>query len=294
MNKVLNRKVKGFSGVTHLLLALTLFFLLFLIPIGSLVDFVGLAKSDIKYFLVVMIIIGGASLLPDLDNDESTAGYQLGFIGVVIKTVMKTIAYIIYSFYHLKNDREPKSMHRLFWHTPFVAFLIILYFMFLFPTGKESFVDMITKLFEDKDISLFLINNTSVFILIVVSYACTLLGSNVLLYWPLKLLPISYKIKSLINNIVPIVVMVVVCMMPLDQLRFIGLSIGLGYLFHILGDLISQGSVPVHWPIPYKGKAWNTPWILGPFQIKTGGIVNTILNFVLIGVNVVLLITIFS
>lgn len=293
LKRHLFRKVSGFTGITHLLLAMTLFFLLLLFPLPFSKEFVHTTMSDLKYFIILLFIMSGAALIPDLDNDESTAGYQLGFVGSLIKVFMKTTAFMAFSLYHLKNDRKPKSMHRLLWHTPFVSICLLLYFSCFSPTGDSSFWDLASSVSGGKEFVVFIVNHTSTIVTLVAAYACGILGSNIILYWPMKLLPIGYKVKALVNNVVPLAIVVVLVTMPVGDLKYVGIAIGLGYLFHIIGDLISEGSVPVHWPIPWKGKAYNTPWILGPFQIRTGGIVNTLLNFVLLGINIFLLISLF-
>lgn len=290
----LEKKRKGFSGITHVLLAITLFLVVLLFPVSIVSDFISLALSNTLYFLIFLFILSGASLLPDLDNDESTAGYHLGIIGSIIKTFMKTTAFVVYSLYNLPNDRPPKSMHRLLWHTPFVAILILIYFIYFTPQGDISYWSVLVGAFKNKDFADLFINHTSTTLTIILAYICGKLGSNILLYWVLKLLPIKRYIKSLISSIIPLIILFYLLVIPISQLKYIGIAIGLGYLFHIIGDLISQGSVPVHWPIPYKKQAWHNPWILGPFQIRTGGIVNTILNFILLGLNIVLLMKIFG
>lgn len=293
MIKILNSKIKGFSGITHILLALTFFFIMMLIPIDIMKEFVRLSKGDIKYFLSFMIVISGAALLPDLDNDESTAGYQLGIIGAIIRVFMKTTAYIVFSLYNLKNDKKPVSMHRLLWHAPIIPILSIVYFTVFMPVSNLSYKSLLTSAFYNKTMIDFVINNTSTTIVVIAAYISCKLGSNVLLYWPMKILPIGYRTRSLINTIIPMLVMIFIVTIPITQLKYIGIAVALGYLFHILGDMVSQGSVPIHWPIPWSGRAWNKPAILGPFQIATGGIVNTLLNFVLLGFNIILLIKIF-
>jgi hypothetical protein len=85
--------------------------------------------------------------------------------------------------------------------------------------------------------------------------------------------------------------------MPFKTLKLIGVAISLGYLFHIVGDVLTKGSSPIYFPIPtptktgkgIKFKFWCKPYILGgKFNITTGGAVNIILNFLLMGINLFL------
>lgn len=292
VNKILRKKVKGFGGVTHVLLAITLLLLMLIYPFPYFKDFVGMAQESTKYFLIFLFIVSGAALLPDLDNDESTAGYQLGIFGSLIKVFMKTTAYIVYSVYNLKNDQPPKSMHRLLWHTPLIGLLILLYFVYFSPEGNQSYWNLITSTISNGTYTSFAINHIVTTVIMIIAYLCAVLGSNIILYWPMKILPFGNFIKSMINNIVPILILIFLLNIPIYELQYIGIAIGLGYIFHLVGDIITQGSVPLIWPIPWNGKAWNKPNILGPFQIRTGGIVNTIINFVLLGLNLFLLISV--
>ena len=85
--------------------------------------------------------------------------------------------------------------------------------------------------------------------------------------------------------------------MPFSKLKLICTAIVLGYLFHILGDILSKGSAPLFFPIPtpvktskgLKFRFWWKPYLFdGKFNITTGGAVNVILNFVLIGIDIAL------
>ena len=291
--KILKQKVKAFSGITHVLLAVLLFLLLMMFPIPFLNEYVARLKSNIPLLFVSFIVLSGASLLPDLDNDVSTAGFQLGFIGSIMTTFMKSIAQMIYSLYNLKGDRPPKSMHRLFWHTPFVGILMIVFFWFKLPTGNLVFGEALVAAYKNKSLISFILANLSGFILILLAFISGHLGSNILLYWPLKLLPVGYRVKRIIEYLVPGFIFFYLFKATYTDLKFIGLSISLGYLFHIVGDAITKGSVPVIWPIPWKKQAWAKPRILGPFQIETGGLVNMILNFVFLILNVILMYKLF-
>lgn len=288
----LKSKRKGFSGVTHMLIALCLFMIILLIPIDLFKDYVTKLKSNIIFMVVAFTIIAGASLLPDLDNHESTAGYQLGFVGSIMKLFMTITSSIIFTLYRLKNDKEPVSMHRMFWHTPFSAMIFILLFLFI-PKSNQVFGDMIIKAFKNKNLIEFVFEFTTPMLCLFLGFVSSLLGSNMLLYWPLKLFHVDRRTKSLIHKIIPILILIFSFNLTLNELRYIGITIGLGYMFHIIGDLFSQGSVPIIWPIPIKGQAYWKPWILGPFQIRTGGIVNMILNYGLLVVNFILFYVIF-
>lgn len=280
ISRYLNKEVKGFTGITHALMSVALLLVVFIFLKGDAKD---ILLGDLQITIIAIIIAAGAALLPDLDNDESTAGYQLGFIGTFIGIFMKTTAMMIYNLHHTKKDRPPKSAHRLFWHTPFASALIFFAFWFFMPTGNESGWDFFKKGF-DGNILEFLIENTTFLIGLFTIFISAMLGSDTALYWLFKLIKIRSFFKTLINSLLPIAVLILVILMPLDNIRMLTLVAALGYFFHILGDLLTQGSVAIVWPIPIKGQAWHQPWILGPLQIYTGGVVNTMMNFVFLGI----------
>lgn len=82
--------------------------------------------------------------------------------------------------------------------------------------------------------------------------------------------------------------------MPYTQLRLVIVAIGLGYIFHLFADLPSKGSIPLFFPIPTLVNGhwvlWRKPYLLGNsnFAITTGGTLNIILNFVMMGADILL------
>ena len=90
------KKLKGFSGTTHILIAILFLFLMLLIPIPFTEGYLNKITNDYAYFLIVFTVIAGASLLPDLDNDVSTAGYRLGIFGKLVTIMMKITSSVMY------------------------------------------------------------------------------------------------------------------------------------------------------------------------------------------------------
>lgn len=292
-NKIAKGKVKGFMGFTHVQISFLLFLLIYLFPFDFVKSYVESIKP-LQIFFPVLFIVAGSALLPDLDNgsDKSTASYQLGFIGRLLSTGMQAICAIVLSLFRMKDDRKPVSMHRYLWHTPFVSISITLLFWFCIEDGNVPMYKLMMDAYKTGTIPMFLINNLPSIICIFVSFVAIKLGFNMLSFVPLKFIPIDMKAKLIIQNAAVAILTGMVFMMNASQLKFAGAAIGIGWLFHILGDAITQGSAPLIWPIPkFWGKKrmwWYNPWILGPAQIYTGGLVNKIIDFALIGINGVL------
>lgn len=292
----LMRKRKGFSGVGHLTSSLMLMALCMLLPIPVISDALHTAQGNILLFIVCFFVLGGAALLPDLDNDVSSAGYSLGFFGSIMKGFMKSTATIVYQIFHMKNDRPPKSAHRLMWHAPIIGILLIILFGFNIPATDLTIFNALQNAVDSGHIFQWIAQNAVLFVFILLVIASTLCGSNMILYWPMKILPVSNKVKKFADFVIPILIIFYIFTTSYANIRIIGICIGAGYLFHTLGDLITQGSVPVIWPIPafWKKQMYWSPWILGPFQIRTGGIINTILNFAFAATAVILFVIAFS
>lgn len=289
MFKYLKNKIKeehaGFSGITHWLIAIFLFFLMWLIPWAISRDYIIFISSNIIYAVLVFFVIGGASLLPDLDSSPlqeggSTAVYQLGLLGQGLSILAITISGVIYSLFHTRYDEKPKSQHRMLFHTFLIPAMIFLFSIYLMPNSNDQLKNNLN------------IDSVIMFVSVFFAGISVYLGGSMLFYKILSLVGMQSKtqILSLICMAASVIYM---AYMPYRELRMIGIAIALGYTFHILGDLITKGSSPIFFPIPtFKNRhmiMWRKPYLFGgTFAITTGGIINIILNFVLMGSNVFL------
>jgi hypothetical protein len=280
----------GFSGFTHWLIALMLFFLIWLTPIAMAQSYVSAIMQSWIFAFMVFLVIGGASLLPDLDSSPlqeggSTAVYQLGFLGQGLSIVAVVISGVIWNIMHTKHDEKPPSQHRMFFHAPFVAVVIFAFNWFAYPSSNASPASMGWTSVP-----------ASVYTMIFLGAISVYLGASMFFYKVLSLLrrQRSTQIFCWLFLVLSIWSM---WRMPLSQLKLIGTAISLGYLFHIIGDLLTKGSAPLFFPIPTPVKTrrgigfrmWWKPYLFGgKFAITTGGTVNIILNFILTGVNLFL------
>lgn len=289
----LREKHKGFSGITHFLIAIFLFFCMWLIPIPFSQDYIAAIKDNIIFAIIIFLIISGASLLPDLDSSPlqeggSTAVYQLGILGMGLSTLAITISGVVYSLFHTKYDEKPKSQHRMLFHSALIPIALFLYSYFIIEDSNKILKNNLN------------FNNISIAIMVAFSAISIYLGASMFLYKILSLIG-KQKFTQILCLIIMVLSIFYIINIPYKTLKLIGIAISLGYFFHILADMFSKGSSPILFPIPLpvsfknlifkrelKFQLWKKPNILGKFMITTGGIVNIILNFVMFGLDVLL------
>lgn len=281
----------GFMGKTHWLIAMCLFFIMWIIPWDFANEYIDAISSNKIFAFMVFLIIGGASLIPDLDSSPlqeggSTAVYQLGFLGNALSVLVIVISGVVYAIFHTKSDAKPKSQHRMLFHAPLIPFIIFAYAIFFIPKTDQRLIDNIGM------------ENANMCILVFLASISIYLGSSMLFYRLLKLFHrqrytqwfclffLTLGIYSMLN-------------MPYTQLRLIVEAIGFGYLFHIIADFFSKGSAPIFFPIPTKKNGnwviWNKPYFLGisSLAITTGGMLNLVLDFIFAGLDILLFYIIF-
>ena len=281
----------GFGGLTHVLIAVAVFLLILDAPLDIISDFVEFVNEDWLFLACAFLVVVGASLLPDLDNDYSTATLQLGLFGAVVKTFMQTVSYAFYSVTRLKkDDPRPKSMHRKLFHAPAFGVGLICFAYFGLEPSESSYVDYLVS--NKDDLFYALTSDVAPLVCLVLIYVSAWLGVNNLTYWPFRLLKLNSlrRYKQSLFVLVAGGVTYFSATLPLSDLRYMGIAVGLGYLIHILADAFTEGSVPVIYPIPafWAGKWWWNPYILGPFQIYTGGVVNKVIDIALLALNIYL------
>lgn len=287
IKQLLKEEHAGFSGFTHWLIAIFLFFLMWLVPWSFANNYINAINSSITFSVLIFFVVGGASLLPDLDSSPlqgggSTAIYQLGFLGNALSILCITISGVVYSIMHTRHDDKPKSQHRMLFHTFVIPICLEIYNYMYIPDSETRLINNLN------------IDNVGIMVIVFFAAISVYLGGSMLFY----------KVLSLIGRQRSTQFYCWICMllatwqilyMPYGQLKLICTALSLGYAFHILGDMITKGSAPAFFPIPIPGikdrhlKFWRKPYILGyNLSITTGGVVNIILNYILIGINIFL------
>ena len=276
---------KAFQGVTHWLFSIFFFFMMWMVPWSFSNSYIRAISSNVGFAIIIFLIIGGSALLPDLDSSPlqgggSTAIYQLGILGSVLSLLCITVSGVVYSIVHTKYDEKPKSQHRMLFHAPIIPIALYIYVTKFMKNTNGKLLNNIN------------ISNIGILIIILLAGISIYLGANMLLY---RLLSLIGKQGS--TQFVCLFIMVAsiayMFFIPYSQLKLIGIAISLGYLFHIIADLATEGSSPIFFPLPIpnlKGRIrfWWKPRLMGPFMITTGGVVNIILNFALMGTNIFL------
>ena len=290
LKKELNKEHQGFAGVTHWLIAILFFFLMWLTPINIAKQFISSISNNRMFTFIIFLAIGGASLLPDLDSSPlqeggSIAIYQLGILGRALSLICIVISSVVWSVMHTEHDEKPPSQHRMLFHSPFIALVLFVINKFGYEASSTTAASLGWKSLP-----------ASVYVIIFIGAISVYLGSSIFFYKILNLIG-KQRHTQFFSYIFMIIALWNMWKMPFSQLKLIGIAVSLGYLFHIIGDVFTKGSAPLFFPIPTPVKTkkgigfrmWWKPYLMGgKFAIETGGTINIILNFVLTGANLFL------
>ena len=275
--------VYGWMGKTHALLSVMLLCICLLVPINIFEETIWLLKDNILFFIVGLTCLVGGALLPDLDNCSSSAGSTLGFMGSIITIFMQSTSSIIWTLMHTRRERMPMTPHRYFWHTLVASGGIICLFWFGIPTGESTILAGI----KEETLQIFLQNNIALLFFIIILFMAVLCGSDMILYRIIK----WFKLPKLLSYILPVLVLIYTFTLDYTHLRILGICIGLGYLFHCLEDFFADSGVPLLWPIPITGHMWFRCKF--PITCTTGGLINTILDIVVLAIDISLIALVF-
>lgn len=249
----------GLMGPTHALSAIAFTFLFTWLAGDFMFDKV-LGTNDLIVFIAALIIIVGASLMPDLDAVQSTSINTLGFIGVFLSKVMRGFSSIVQETIRSKSDSSGADPHRGFWHTILSAFLIGFLTYSLTLINSELF-----KIGEKSvSVALFLI----VFIIFI----------SIQLFIASLIKPLQKKMKSSVTLKLGVTIgslflaILLVMLLPKDlNYNWVGAAVTFGWIAHLLGDMMTVAGVPVLFPLKFKGKRW---WNFKfPLGIKAGGFI---------------------
>lgn len=290
LKTALNEEHKGFVGYTHWLIAVACFLLMWVIPNKFSSGFINAIASSWAFAFLIFFVIGGGSLLPDLDSaieqgGGSAAIYQLGFIGHLLSLLCVTISGVFYSIFHTKYDKKPKSQHRMLFHAPIIPILIFIYSNWMIPVNESNLWHNIKN-----------IDYAGIIVLVFFAGCCIYLGANMFFYKTLSLINKHWYTSKICTGIM-IISIIYMFTVSFDKLRLIGIAMSLGYLFHVLSDVFTKGSAPLFFPIPIpseltppgKFRFWWHPYIISSkFTVTTGSVINIILNFALIGLDIFL------
>ncbi len=273
MRKKLRKRIDGFSGKTHF--ALSLVIMEFCLIVSIYPPITSKILSSLFLLIVCTISLAGGALLVDLDNDESTAKYSSGLLGLMMTLFMKSTSSMVWNIYHFKGDRKPPTQHRYLWHAPIIGISMILLFYFGIPTGDYNiFTNMRNS--ADGMISEFIKNNAILVLFILLIFLAILVGSSMIYRNLTKVV----HLPPILKYILPIFSLIYVFTTTYTNLRIIGVCLGFGYLLHCLEDMFCDSSIPLIFPIPaiWKNKVWWKPHL--PFTVTTGSTINGIIDII--------------
>ena len=286
-----NRKIEGFMGLTHTLLSISLLLVCILIPFEPFqLTFGKLRESWILMVAGLTVCVGGA-LFPDLDNDQSSAGHTLGVLGSIFTIFMKSTSSIVWNVYHFKADQRPTTQHRYLWHAPIIGLGLCLLFYFGLPTGEYTIFTNLSNSIQTGQVSYFFQTNAILTLFIILMFMAILVGANMILYRLGNIFPIPPFVKY----IFPVLMLGYIFTTTYTNLKILGVCFGAGYLFHCLEDCFADTGIPsLIFPIPqfWRKKVWGR-MRLTPITIQTGSMMNTVLDFIALGVMIFLLVIVF-
>lgn len=268
----------GFMGMTHALSGAALF--LFLAAFFPLVSIQALGTDNKWVFALALVVTAGAALLPDLDNSASTAKSSLGYLGDGLSVLFRSTSSVLQTTVRLKRDDDSPNPHRGFYHTlPGAALLGLLVFLGTRMTTGELVFPWVGTLTHGG------------FFALIIAW----LHLHMALAGLAK--DITKKIKKKagpFGELVALLVSFTLTFLLFGQLPkdldywWLGVSVALGCLIHILGDMFTTAGVPILFPLPIRGKLW---WTVRLTPIRAGGVVEKYLfTPVFLGVIVVSLI----
>lgn len=231
----------AFLGKTHSNMAIALY-LLFLAFFPSHF-YKMLGSESLSLVLVSILIIYGASRLPDLDNTRSSAISALGVVGSILSDLMRSMSTAIFHITKTKYDKSDSSgnPHRGFFHTALSA--VGLFFLINFTTKIPGKVGSYTtgEVF------------VAFWVFICVQIALSSLFEKKYRKNKNKMGTVGILINTLISALCSF--LVIVSTQGHDN-QWLAFAISFGYLAHIFGDTLTVSGTPLLFPIRIKGKRW--------------------------------------
>lgn len=257
---MLSKRIKSDSalmGPTHALSAIAITFLVTWLASDFMLGTV-LGSDSAVVFIAAVIIIVGASLMPDLDAVKSTSISTLGAVGTILSKSMRAFSSLVQNTIRSKGDASGADPHRGFWHTIVAAILIGLLTFGL--TSIDAVIFTIGKI--NVSVALFIV----VFIIFI----------SIQLFIASLLKSLHRKSKDSLTGKLTVrlgslfISVLLVSMLPSDlSYKWVGAAVTFGWIAHLIGDMMTVSGVPVLFPLKHKGKMWWN-WRL-PLGIKAGG-----------------------
>lgn len=247
MRDRLLRKVStdsGFMGPTHAMSGVAVF----LFVAAFFPAFMQKLFGEINVFTYTsaLIVVVGASLLPDFDAVKSTAISVLGIVGQGLSSSMRGSARVIYSVTRSKYDKPNADPHRGFWHT-IVAALSVggLLYLLLQATSMIEFTAFGLDLSLGTCIvGLVILISTQLMFAVFFKKFMRKLSDGILGQLAVWILGLLIAITLVMN------------LPESSGYTWIAVAVSAGWITHILGDTLTVSGTPLLFPIPTKGHRW--------------------------------------
>ena len=242
----------AFAAKTHIISSFAIFALLLSYFPNLIYRLIG--TTELMSIITASMVVAAASLMPDLDNTQSKAMNTTGIIGKLLSKAMRGSAVVVYNLTKTSKDDQNANPHRGFWHSLFGALTI-----WGITFSLTSITTQVTLRGEKYAIG-------ALFALIVILF------SSYMLFETATDLFLGGKTSSFVSAILALGFASVVFIVIPDLTRnfsWIANCLGIGWVAHILGDMMTTQGVPLLSPIfKRKGKRW---WYYRLTNVKSGG-----------------------
>lgn len=218
-----------------------------------------------QYVLSAVAFVAGA-LIPDFDNTSSTAKSSMGIFGGPITFAFRESSRLVQTI-HTKQDAKSRAkahdvVHRGFWHSLVGAVALALIVNFL--TSNPLMTAIMLPL------GFLGIGNLGALIAAVICLAALHIAVSGLNLGALKAAKSTKNVGSTLMFLVSVAVTLMFFnSIPAGQYMWLGYSLGIGAVVHIIGDAFTRAGVPLFSPIiPRKGKLWYT-YRFATFEAKS-------------------------
>lgn len=246
---------QAFMGPTHAISAIAAYFLLTVLA-GPFLFTKVLGTQDLTVYLMSVVIVTGAALMPDLDASRSTIINTLGFAGVGLSKLMRSASKLVQSVIKGPRESVTEDPHRMLWHTGLSAVLAG-----LLVTALTS----ITYSFNifGKDLTVGMLVITGLMYLSMKLIMATIFKKHY------KRLGMAQR--GLVSAASLALSFGLTTQLPSElSYSWVGAVFGIGWLLHLIaGDIFTPMGVPLLFPLKIRGKRW---WrIRFPLTVQAGG-----------------------
>lgn len=204
------------------------------------------------------LVAAGAALAPDIDSHSSTVVSSFGVAGKGAHSLVNGVSVSVYNATRTKYDPMKANGHRTLFHTSLVAVLAGLGVSALASIPKQ--VELFGKDFTVGQLSA-----------LVIMFLFTHLALGGLFEKQVRKTRKKYGVIGMMLTSAVITATVAMFLPEGQTLGWLGLSVGVGWFAHLLGDAITKMGVPLAFPFKIKGKRWWDVTLPSFLRIRAGG-----------------------